>query len=71
MTVWTWLWVIWLALFLVIEGFAIFNKAPDDTLSEHMWKWFQIRNKPRQWTWRRIVLALFLVWLLFHMTVGF
>ena len=71
MTLFTWLWVIWLAFFLVIEGFALARKDPDDTLSEHIWKWFQIRDKPQQWTWRRIVLALFLVWLLIHMVAGF
>lgn len=70
MTIWTWLWVFWLAFFLAIEGAAIINKAPGDTLSEHIWKWFRIRDKPRAWTWRRAVLAGFLVWLLVHLVAG-
>lgn len=68
---WTVAWLLWLAAFLVIEGFAIFNKDRGDTLSEHVWKWFKINDKPRQWTWRRGVLAIFLVWLLVHMVAGF
>lgn len=71
MSLFTWAWVFWLAMFAVIEGAAIFNKQPDDTLSEHVWKWFQIREKPRQWTVRRWALAVFLVWLLVHMVAGF
>jgi hypothetical protein len=33
----TWLWVIWLGLFLAIELPAIFNDEQGDTLSEHVW----------------------------------
>ncbi|MFF3055009.1 hypothetical protein [Streptomyces sp. NPDC057909] len=40
MTVWSWLWVGWLAAFVVIEGKALFNKTEGDTLSEHVWRWF-------------------------------
>jgi hypothetical protein len=67
----TWAWLFWLAFFVTIEGSAIFRKARGDTLSEHVWAWFQIRDKPAQWTWRRIVLAGFLCWLLVHMVAGF
>lgn len=71
MSGWTVAWLLWFAMFLVVEGFALFNKERGDTLSEHVWKWFQIRSKPNQWTWRRAVLAIFLVWLLVHMVAGF
>lgn len=71
MTTFTWLWIIWLAWFVVVEGAAIINKDRGDTLSEHVWRWFRIHDKPRQWTWRRIVLAGFLAWLLIHMVAGF
>ena len=63
-------WLLWLAMFLVVEGIALFRKERGDTLSEHVWKWFRIHDKPRQWTWRRAVLAIFLVWLLVHMVAG-
>lgn len=63
-------WLLWLAMFVVVEGIALIRKDRGDTLSEHVWKWFRIRDKPRQWTWRRAVLAGFLVWLLIHMVAG-
>lgn len=71
MTIYTWAWITWLAFFVVIEGVALIDKRRGDTLSEHIWAWFDIREKPRQWTWRRIVLAGFLTWLLVHMVAGF
>lgn len=67
----TMLWIFWGVFFLVVEGFALFDKRRGDTLSEHIWHWFQIRDKPQQWTWRRVVLAGFLLWLLIHMVAGF
>lgn len=70
MTWYTWAWIFWLAFFAVIEGIALADKDRGDTLSEHIWKWFRIRDKPRQWTWRRAVLAIFLCWLLVHMVAG-
>lgn len=63
-------WLLWLAMFATVEGVALVRKERGDTLSEHIWHWFQIRDKPRQWTWRRAVLAVFLVWLLVHMVAG-
>jgi hypothetical protein len=67
---WTVAWLLWLAMFVAIEGAAIINPARGDTLSEKIWDWFRIQNKPRQWTWRRAVLAGFLVWLLVHFVAG-
>ena len=69
MSGWTWAWLVWLAAFLIIEGAALIDKDRGDTLSEHIWKWFNI--KTRRWHWRRWVLAVFLVWLLVHMLGGF
>ena len=70
MTAYTWAWIFWLAFFAVVEGVALLDKDRGDTLSEHVWSWFKIKDKPRQWTWRRIVLAAFLAWLLVHMVAG-
>jgi hypothetical protein len=61
------LWIVWLVLFGAIEGVALANKTPGDTLSEHIWKWFSVRGKARGWMFRRAALFLFLVWLLLHM----
>lgn len=64
-------WIMWFVFFAVVEGIALIRKKPGATLSEHIWEWFRIRDKPRQWTVRRGVLAGFLVWLLVHMVAGF
>ena len=60
-------WLMWLAMFGVIEGVALVRKEPGDTLSEHIWKWFSIKDKAKGWVVRRGVLALFLLWLGLHM----
>ena len=60
------LWLFWLALFLAIEGAAIKDKRKGDTLSEHIWKWAAIGDKPKGWRWRRITLMGFLAWLVGH-----
>jgi len=65
MTFWTVLWILWIVSFFVIEGFAIANKTEGDTLSEHVRKWFNVKeNKGRAiflWVW-----AGFSVWFLVH-----
>ena len=60
-------WLMWLAMFGVIEGVALVRKESGDTLSEHIWKWFSIKDKAKGWVVRRGVLALFLLWLGLHM----
>lgn len=64
------LWLIWLALFGAIEGAAIANKKPGDTLSEHVWRWFSISDKGKGWRARRVTLLAFLVWLIAHFLTG-
>ena len=63
-------WILWLAMFVVIEGAAIFRKEGGDTLSEHVWKWFSVREKAAGWKARRAVLAGFLAWLSAHLLGG-
>ena len=63
-------WLIWLAAFLVLEGKAIFNRVPNDTLSAHLWRWFAIKGKPRLWQARRLALLLGLAWLVVHLLTG-
>lgn len=76
---WSVAWLVWLAAFAVIEGMALFNSRPGDTLSEHVWAWFGTqRRKPGEperprsgWTQlRRFVLLAFLAWLFAHFMTG-
>lgn len=64
------LWIIWLAMFAAIEGAALVRKERGDSLSEHIWSWFAIRNKPKGWQARRAVLVMFLAWLVTHLLTG-
>ncbi|BCJ41656.1 hypothetical protein GCM10010168_53460 [Actinoplanes ianthinogenes] len=72
-------WLLWLAYFLVLEGVALFNSRPGDTLSEHVWTWFGTqRRKPGEperprsgWTQlRRVLLLAFMAWLSIHFLTG-
>jgi hypothetical protein len=56
-------------MFVVIEGAALANRAPGDTLSEHLRAWFATRGKPRGWVLRRLTLAAFFVWFVPHLFV--
>jgi hypothetical protein len=71
--IWTTLWLVWFAMFLVVEGAALFNKTAGDTLSEHVWKWFATGGGVKMTGWvrlRRVVLMGFLAWLLVHFMSG-
>ncbi len=79
MITFTWIWLLWIAAFLGIEGVALFNSKPGDTLSEHVWAWFGTqRRKPGEperprsgWTQlRRFTLLAFLAWLSAHFLTG-
>jgi len=70
MTWFTWAWIIWIGWFVIVEGIAIYQKDKGDTLSEHVWALFKIRDQDG-WHPRRIILAGFMVWLLVHMVAGF
>jgi hypothetical protein len=67
---WTVAWILWLAMFAVIELPAILNRDKGDTLSEHVWAWFAVKGKPRGWQWRRLTLIVFLAWLVVHFISG-
>lgn len=79
MSLYTIAWLAWIAYFLVVEGMALFNSKPGDTLSEHVWAWFGTeRPKPGRdprersgWTQlRRFVLVAFMCWLTAHFITG-
>lgn len=71
MDLWTTLWIAWGALFVVIEGAALYrarDQARGGTLSEFVWSWAGVRSP--HWTWRRWLLLAFLSWLLVHLAFG-
>lgn len=67
---WTVGWVLWLVMFLAIEGAALVNRDRGDTLSEHVWKWFGLRGKPSGYRWRRFAFLAFWAWLTVHFFTG-
>lgn len=72
MSWWTVGWLAWGAWFLAQEGIALANRRDGDTLSEHVWRWFRVRD-PRPTpliVTGRVVLGVFLAWLLLHMVFG-
>ena len=76
MDIWAWLWLAWIAVFAVIEAIALGRKAPGDTLSEHIWRWFGIGtpgDRPKVTGWvqlRRFALLAGLAWLVLHLLTG-
>lgn len=72
MSGWTLAWIAWGVFFLAVEGRALANKTPGDTLSEHVWRVFKVRDaRPTPVVIAaRTVLALFLLWLAGHLVFG-
>lgn len=68
------LWAGWLALFIVIEAWALIRRKRDDTLSENVWDWFCLRgSKTGKTPWciiRRILFIGFWAWLSIHFVTG-
>lgn len=61
----------------VIEGIALFNSRPGDTLSEHLWAWLGIKRKEPnfvtpKWTLRvvRTIFVSAMLWFILHITTG-
>lgn len=80
MTGWTWAWIGWGLIFVAIEGMALFNSKPGDTLSEHVWAFLGYAvsgqgqldlRKPSGWTrLRRFGVLAFMAWLAVHLLTG-
>jgi hypothetical protein len=70
-TVYTWLWIALLVAIVVVELVALVDRAPGDTLSEHLWLWGATREpygSLRGWVLvRRLVLFLVTGWLFLHL----
>lgn len=70
---WTRAWIAWLGAFVVIEGAALIRRKPQDTLSDHVWAWFDIPKNPapnRAERGRRLILLAFMTWLGAHFLTG-
>lgn len=65
-------WIAWALLgFGIPEAIALYRKEENDTLSDHVWKWFGIRRGKGRFVWvRRGVLALAVGWLGIHFLTG-
>lgn len=57
-------WILWLLAFAVLEGSALCNHEPGDTLSEAVRKWLALQSRTK-WA-GRIVMIFFLGWLCEH-----
>ena len=67
---WTTAWILWIVMFFSIEVPALINRRMGDTLSEHIWKWFSMKDKSDQWRIRRFCLLSGLMWLVAHLLSG-
>ncbi len=61
-------WYLWWVLFVILEGLALFNREDGDTLSEHIRKWFRVKDpRPTAFTWvMRSILMVTLLWFITH-----
>ena len=69
MDLWTILWLVWGALFALIEGVAIARDARGDTLSEHLRLWFRTDTRKGRTAWL-IVSGVFMAWFVTHIAVA-
>jgi hypothetical protein len=69
---WTVLWLAWIAAFFAIEVPALLNRQDGDTLSEHVWSWFAVKDKSKKGLVRarRFCLLAGLAWLCAHFLTG-
>lgn len=70
---WTRAWYAWITAFFLIEGSALVRGRPQDTLSDHVWRWFGIPQHaaPAEGVRaRRLLLLGFLAWLSGHFLSG-
>lgn len=63
-------WYLWIGWFLIEEGYALWHRDTNATLSGHVWAWFSVRGKGRLWRLRRFGLLAFLAWLTVHFMSG-
>jgi hypothetical protein len=59
-----WVWYLWGILFLIFEFVPIFTHNTKYTLSDYVWR---LENYGAYWTALRYFVAVFCVWLFFHL----
>lgn len=69
MNLWDWLWIGWAAAFAIIEGIALFNDVPRDTLSAHIRRWLSVKTKLGR-TIFLIAFGGFVAWFAVHILTG-
>ena len=65
-----WVWALWLVAFCILEGIALLNRTPGDTLSENVWRTLLPARGQKYWRLRRFVLLAFMAWLTLHFLTG-
>ena len=71
MNMYSWLWVAWVAMFCVVEYFAVTNNIAGDTLSENIWKLIGTGSERSGLNWFfRVGLAAGFAWLVPHFFTG-
>lgn len=63
--IYTILWILWGLSFFIVEGFALKNDMPGDTLSEHLRKWFRVDTRPGRTAWL-VTFGGFAAWFFVH-----
>jgi hypothetical protein len=67
----TYIWITLLVVAGIVEIYTIFNKKPNDTFSEHIWRWFSIKKGTGKFKkTRRFILLVIMVWLAVHFLTG-
>jgi hypothetical protein len=67
---WSAYWLFWLGVgFLVPESIALFTGHPENTLSEQVWHLSE-QGARGGWTFGHFMVAAFVVWLAFHLILG-
>ena len=68
-----WYWAAWLVVaFGVPEGVAVFTGHPENTLSETVWRWFDVvpGKTLTQWSIAHFILLVLMLWLFGHFVLG-
>lgn len=71
MTLYSWLWIAWAAMFCIVEYFALTNGVPGDTLSEQVWMLIGTGSERSGLNWFfRVTLVAGFAWLVPHFFTG-
>lgn len=60
-------WFFWIFIFVIIELIAIIDKSKGDTLSEHFWDLFDVKNSENPSKIMRFIALIGLTWVYLHL----